>query len=248
MTSPVRCLGEDFIAHTHTLGVTSRHSYSQMLRSVNSSSALRNDGAETQGRGDTHAHPAPAAQTGHVPPLLGGALHESGVSFAHWRNTGHVCEAVVQPRSPPTTLPLPFGASRSARSSLLSRRAFTPEMAAKVCRSVLLLSRSSGAVAGCLPALAVSSQRHHQHIRPVSPRTSGAHGERCRTGQAGWLDPEREQRWRLGWLRNPSTPHRRCPAVYCNPPSDTLPRFHTTPRGSRALRRSSFWCSLDGLR
>ncbi|XP_078128880.1 calcium uniporter protein, mitochondrial isoform X1 [Sander vitreus] len=39
-------------------------------------------------------------------------------------------------------------------------------MAAKVCRSVLLLSRSSGAVAGNLPALVVSSQRHHQHIRP----------------------------------------------------------------------------------
>uniref|UniRef100_A0A8D0D963 Calcium uniporter protein n=1 Tax=Sander lucioperca TaxID=283035 RepID=A0A8D0D963_SANLU len=35
-------------------------------------------------------------------------------------------------------------------------------MAAKVCRSVLLLSRSSGAVAGNLPALVVSSQRHHQ--------------------------------------------------------------------------------------
>ncbi|XP_076020715.1 calcium uniporter protein, mitochondrial isoform X2 [Genypterus blacodes] len=39
-------------------------------------------------------------------------------------------------------------------------------MAAKVCRSVLLLSRSSGAVAGSFPALVVSSQRHHQHIRP----------------------------------------------------------------------------------
>ncbi|XP_041865899.1 calcium uniporter protein, mitochondrial isoform X2 [Melanotaenia boesemani] len=38
-------------------------------------------------------------------------------------------------------------------------------MAAKVCRSVLLLSRSSGAVAGSFPAL-VSSQRHQQHIRP----------------------------------------------------------------------------------
>ncbi|XP_026164960.1 calcium uniporter protein, mitochondrial isoform X3 [Mastacembelus armatus] len=45
-------------------------------------------------------------------------------------------------------------------------------MAAKVCRSVLLLSRSSGAVAGSLPALVVSPQRHHQHIRPV---WSGAH-------------------------------------------------------------------------
>ncbi|XP_037321797.1 calcium uniporter protein, mitochondrial [Pungitius pungitius] len=39
-------------------------------------------------------------------------------------------------------------------------------MAAKVCRSVLLLSRSSGAVAGSLPARVVSPQRHHQHIRP----------------------------------------------------------------------------------
>ncbi|XP_071379043.1 calcium uniporter protein, mitochondrial isoform X1 [Centroberyx affinis] len=39
-------------------------------------------------------------------------------------------------------------------------------MAAKVCRSVLLLSRSSGAAASSLPALVVSSQRHHQHIRP----------------------------------------------------------------------------------
>lgn len=52
---------------------------------------------------------------------------------------------------------------------------FTPEMAAKVCRSVLLLSRSSGAVAGSFPpALVVSSQRHHQHIRPevLSPPLS----------------------------------------------------------------------------
>ncbi|KAM9803805.1 calcium uniporter protein, mitochondrial [Neosynchiropus ocellatus] len=39
-------------------------------------------------------------------------------------------------------------------------------MAAKVCRSVLLLSRSGGAAAGSLPALVVSSRRHHQHIRP----------------------------------------------------------------------------------
>uniref|UniRef100_A0AAX7V778 Calcium uniporter protein n=1 Tax=Astatotilapia calliptera TaxID=8154 RepID=A0AAX7V778_ASTCA len=39
-------------------------------------------------------------------------------------------------------------------------------MAVKVCRSVLLLSRSSGAVASSRPALVVSSQRHHQHIRP----------------------------------------------------------------------------------
>ncbi|MEQ2213544.1 hypothetical protein XENOCAPTIV_016743, partial [Xenoophorus captivus] len=40
-------------------------------------------------------------------------------------------------------------------------------MAAKVCRSVLLLSRSSGAAAGSLPALVASSQRHQQHIRPM---------------------------------------------------------------------------------
>ncbi|XP_029031233.1 calcium uniporter protein, mitochondrial isoform X2 [Betta splendens] len=39
-------------------------------------------------------------------------------------------------------------------------------MAAKVCRSVLLLPRSSGAAAGSLPALVVCSQRHHQRIRP----------------------------------------------------------------------------------
>ncbi|XP_036403394.1 calcium uniporter protein, mitochondrial [Megalops cyprinoides] len=39
-------------------------------------------------------------------------------------------------------------------------------MAAKVCRSILLLSRSSGAVAAGFPALVVSSHRHHQHIKP----------------------------------------------------------------------------------
>ncbi|KAK2922018.1 hypothetical protein Q8A73_001503 [Channa argus] len=66
--------------------------------------------------------------------------------------------------------PLRFVSVRLQQSP--SRRGFTTEMAAKVCRSVLLLSRSSGAVAGSLPALVVSSQRHHQHIRPVSPRTS----------------------------------------------------------------------------
>lgn len=52
-----------------------------------------------------------------------------------------------------------------------SQRVFTTEMAAKVCRSVLLLSRSRGAVATSLPALIISSQRHNQHIRPVSLRT-----------------------------------------------------------------------------
>ncbi|XP_077469694.1 calcium uniporter protein, mitochondrial [Stigmatopora argus] len=39
-------------------------------------------------------------------------------------------------------------------------------MAAKVCRSVLLLSRSGGAATGSLPALVASSPRHQQHIRP----------------------------------------------------------------------------------
>ncbi|XP_061766478.1 calcium uniporter protein, mitochondrial isoform X2 [Nerophis ophidion] len=39
-------------------------------------------------------------------------------------------------------------------------------MAAKVCRSVLLLSRSGGASAGSLPALVAPSQRHQQHVRP----------------------------------------------------------------------------------
>ncbi|XP_054654346.1 calcium uniporter protein, mitochondrial isoform X2 [Dunckerocampus dactyliophorus] len=38
-------------------------------------------------------------------------------------------------------------------------------MAAKVCRSVLLLSRSGGATAGSLPALVAPSQRHQQHVR-----------------------------------------------------------------------------------
>ncbi|XP_015258372.1 PREDICTED: calcium uniporter protein, mitochondrial-like, partial [Cyprinodon variegatus] len=38
-------------------------------------------------------------------------------------------------------------------------------MAAKVCRSVLLLSRSSGAAAGSLPVLVSPSQRHQRHIR-----------------------------------------------------------------------------------
>ncbi|KAM4598847.1 calcium uniporter protein, mitochondrial [Fundulus diaphanus] len=45
-------------------------------------------------------------------------------------------------------------------------------MAAKVCRSVLLLSRSSGAAAGSLPALVASSQGNQQHIRAeVLPAT-----------------------------------------------------------------------------
>ncbi|KAL1263420.1 hypothetical protein QQF64_006159, partial [Cirrhinus molitorella] len=47
-----------------------------------------------------------------------------------------------------------------------SRPGFTTEMAAKVCRSVLLLSRSSGAVASsAFPAFGVSSQRQHQNTR-----------------------------------------------------------------------------------
>ncbi|XP_031661103.1 calcium uniporter protein, mitochondrial-like [Oncorhynchus kisutch] len=42
-------------------------------------------------------------------------------------------------------------------------------MAANVCRSVLLLSRSSGHVASGIPALVISSQRHQQHMRPDQP-------------------------------------------------------------------------------
>uniref|UniRef100_A0AAZ3PCN4 Calcium uniporter protein n=1 Tax=Oncorhynchus tshawytscha TaxID=74940 RepID=A0AAZ3PCN4_ONCTS len=49
--------------------------------------------------------------------------------------------------------------------STSQRGFFTTEMAAKVCRTVLLLTRSSGAVVTGLPALAISSQRHQQHIR-----------------------------------------------------------------------------------
>ncbi|XP_054885577.1 calcium uniporter protein, mitochondrial [Poeciliopsis prolifica] len=61
-------------------------------------------------------------------------------------------------------------------------------MAAKVCRSVLLLSRSSGTAAGSLPLVVSSSQRHQQHIRPeVLPATftrqtvRRAHGLRSAT-------------------------------------------------------------------
>ncbi|KAA0717574.1 Calcium uniporter protein, mitochondrial [Triplophysa tibetana] len=43
-------------------------------------------------------------------------------------------------------------------------------MAAKVCRSVLLLSRSSGAVASAFPAFGVSSHRHHRSTRTACPQ------------------------------------------------------------------------------
>ena len=44
--------------------------------------------------------------------------HESVLSPAFWRNTGHVCEALVLPATRPPPLPLPVRESRSARSSL----------------------------------------------------------------------------------------------------------------------------------
>lgn len=123
---------------------------------------------------------SPAPQPAHHPPLLSSL--------------------------PPSS---PLGASRSVRPPAAvspSRRAFTTEMAAKVSRSVLLLSRSSGTVAGSLPALVVSSQRHHQHIRPVSPRTyvcAQGRGKECGGrgpgGQAGGLD-RREKKSDSGCL------------------------------------------------
>lgn len=98
--------------------------------------------------------------------------------YAYWCNTGHVYEAVVQPRKPAHHPPSSLRCVSVRPQQSPSRLGLTTEMAAKVCRSVLLLSRSSGAVAGSLPALVVSSHGHHQHIRPVSPRTCGAHGHR----------------------------------------------------------------------
>uniref|UniRef100_A0A3B5K9W8 Calcium uniporter protein n=1 Tax=Takifugu rubripes TaxID=31033 RepID=A0A3B5K9W8_TAKRU len=57
-------------------------------------------------------------------------------------------------------------------------------MAAKVCRSVLLLSRSSGTVAGSLPALVVSSHRHqtlalHKWNNHCCHFSSSLQGWRC---------------------------------------------------------------------
>lgn len=123
-------------------------------------------------------------------------VHYLSTLVQHWA-------CVYHSPAPQTRPPLPlcfFGASPSARPQQSpSRRAFTTEMAVKVCRSVLLLSRSSGAVASSRPALVVSSQRHHQHIRPVSPRTSEtAPRERDRERErgrdrAGEAGPERRQ-------------------------------------------------------
>ncbi|KAJ8418053.1 hypothetical protein AAFF_G00137620 [Aldrovandia affinis] len=48
-------------------------------------------------------------------------------------------------------------------------------MAAKVCRSALLLYRSNGVVAAGFPALVVSSHRHHQHIRSEALSVPLAH-------------------------------------------------------------------------
>ncbi|XP_045558275.1 calcium uniporter protein, mitochondrial isoform X1 [Salmo salar] len=61
-------------------------------------------------------------------------------------------------------------------------------MAAKVCRTVLLLTRSSGAVSTGLPALALSSQRHHQHIRSDQP-VRRAHGLRSASRSALFTQP-----------------------------------------------------------
>ncbi|XP_057198073.1 calcium uniporter protein, mitochondrial [Triplophysa rosa] len=66
-------------------------------------------------------------------------------------------------------------------------------MAAKACRSVLLLSRSSGAVASAFPAFGVSSHRHHRSTRTeaLSIPLGGhqtvrrAHGVKTLTAQ-GW--------------------------------------------------------------
>ncbi|XP_041747540.1 calcium uniporter protein, mitochondrial [Coregonus clupeaformis] len=79
-------------------------------------------------------------------------------------------------------------------------------MAAKVCRTVLLLSRSSGAVATGLPALAISSQRHHQHIRSDQP-VRRAHGLRSASRSALFTQPPTTLSTTLstqGWRGAPS--------------------------------------------
>jgi len=83
-----------------------------------------------------------------------------------------VCVWNISPAQQPFLFPLPFlKQSQSVRPQHLRSlgRGFISEMAAKVCRSVLLLSRSSGAVASsAFPAFGVSSQRQHQSTRTVS--------------------------------------------------------------------------------
>ncbi|KAM9558004.1 LOW QUALITY PROTEIN: calcium uniporter protein, mitochondrial [Salvelinus alpinus] len=79
-------------------------------------------------------------------------------------------------------------------------------MAAKVCRTVLILTRSSGAVATGLPALAISSQRHHQHIRPDQP-VRRAHGLRSASRSALFTQPPTSLSTALstqGWRGAPS--------------------------------------------
>lgn len=111
----------------------------------------------------------------------------------NWCNTGHVYAAAceVQPRKPAHHPPSSLRCVSVRPQQSPSRRAFTKAMAAKVCRSVLLLSRSSGAVAASsLPALLVSSQRHHQHIRPVSPGTCVW---LCVCAQGGGVEADRQR-------------------------------------------------------
>lgn len=97
-------------------------------------------------------------------------------------------------------------------------------MAAKVCRSVLLLSRSSGAVASsAFPAFGVSSQRHHQSTRTEALSVSlgshqtvrRAHGLRTGARSALFCHPSATLTAQ-GWKGSPSWQGQR---LLCSPSS-----------------------------
>uniref|UniRef100_A0A3Q0RKB6 Calcium uniporter protein n=1 Tax=Amphilophus citrinellus TaxID=61819 RepID=A0A3Q0RKB6_AMPCI len=111
-------------------------------------------------------------------------------------------------------------------------------MAAKVCRSVLLLSRSSGAVAGSLPALVVSSQRHHQHIRPEvlsapfpHQTVRRAHGLRSATHSALFTQPTTALSPQV-WRGAPSWHGQRLLCSSASPEATSL----ITKRGEQCLK------------
>lgn len=121
--------------------------------------------------------------------------------IAYWCNTGHVYEAVVLPRNPPTTLPLPLRCVSVCPQQSPSPARFHYRdgcESVQISPPVVPEQRSGGRQPPRTCCLFTATSSAHktgksQDVCVCAHRGVGEEG--CRTGRAGWTG-EKKRQWR----------------------------------------------------